>query len=181
MLANLFGDFVRGKDLSHFSHITQQGIFLHRRIDFYIDNHPAVHDLLQILYKPLPKVAGIAIDLYFDHILAQKWNDFHEKELSEFIQEFFESVDLNQDNFSSEFRFVMTKMMEKNWLYQYQFEHGLYKACQGVSHRISFENELKNGLSVFHDNKSEIIKAFEMYMTDAKPYFDNLVLSPAPI
>jgi acyl carrier protein phosphodiesterase len=178
MIANLFGDFVRGKDLSHFDHKIQQGIYLHRSIDSYIDNHPAVHDLLQILYKPLPKVAGVAIDLYFDHLLAKNWKTYHRTELADFIDEFFLSVDLDNADFTAEFRFMMTKMMEKNWLYQYQFEHGLYKACQGVSGRISFENELKNGLNVFQDFNTDIENAFSLYMEDAIPYFQNLTLLP---
>jgi acyl carrier protein phosphodiesterase len=176
MLANLFGDFVRGKDLSNFRPKTQQGIFLHRQIDSYIDNHPAVHDLLQILYEPLPKVAGVAIDLYFDHLLALNWNTHHPEKLEIFIQKFYDSIDLNHPEFSSDFRYMISKMQEKNWLYQYQFEHGLYKACLGVSSRISFENELKNGLSVFHSFKTDIQRAFNLYMTDANVHLNHLEL-----
>ena len=40
MYANLFGDFVKGKDLSMYSPQVQKGILLHRKIDDYIDNHP---------------------------------------------------------------------------------------------------------------------------------------------
>jgi acyl carrier protein phosphodiesterase len=178
MLANLFGDFVRGKDLSYLRHKTQQGVFLHRSIDSYIDNHPAVHDLLQILYKPLPKIAGIAIDLYFDHLLAESWKDFHEEDLADFTQDFYDSADLSHDEFTDHFRLLIAKMGEKNWLYQYQFEHELYKACQGVSRRISFENELVNGLDVFHEFRPEIEKTFDIYMRDAHVYLNNLVLLP---
>lgn len=174
MLANLFGDFVKGKDLSHFRPKTQQGIFLHRHIDSYIDHHPAVHDLLQILYTPLPKVAGIAVDLYFDHLLAQHWKTYHSKDLAQFIDEFYHSVDLSHPEFTPEFKFMMEKMMEKNWLYQYQFEHGLYKASQGVSRRISFPNSLPQAVAVFREKEAAIYQAFETYMQDAKTYLDAL-------
>ena len=178
MLANLFGDFVRGKDLSYLRQKTQQGVFLHRSIDSYIDNHPAVHELLQILYKPLPKIAGVAIDLYFDLLLAERWKDFHEQDLADFTQSFYDCVDLSHNEYTDHFRLVITKMGEKNWLYQYQFENGLYKACQGVSRRISFENQLVNGLDVFHEFRPEIEKAFDLYMKDAHVYLNNLVLLP---
>ncbi len=178
MLSNLFGDFVRGKNLSHLRPSTQRGIYLHRHIDSYIDNHPAVHELLKILYKPLPKVAGIAIDLYFDHILAENWKEHHKINLADFTQGFYGSVDLSHPEFTEKFRFMIQKMIEKNWLYQYQFDYGLYKACNGVSRRISFENELKNGLDVFHEYHDPITKAFDLYMTDAKTYLNELVLLP---
>jgi len=177
MLANLFGDFVKGKDLSHFRVKTQKGIYLHRCIDSYIDNHPAVHDLLQILYPQLPKVAGLAIDLYFDHLLAVNWADFHKEKLESFIQEFYNSVNLDHVEYSDEFKFMIEKMIEKNWIYYYQFEYGLNKACQGVSRRISFQNELINGVEVYNNNRLEIERAFFLYMADAQVYLNAIELT----
>jgi len=176
MAANLLGDFIKGKNLSHLSPVTQKGIFLHRSIDSYIDHHPAVLELLHILYKPMPKIAGIAVDLYFDHLLAKQWASFHEMKLEDFIQQFFKSIDFNNPDFTPEFRFMLTKMIKKNWLYQYQFKYGLYKACQGVSRRISFKNELVNGLVVFEAYETQIETAFHQYMLEANVYFNELDL-----
>jgi acyl carrier protein phosphodiesterase len=176
MAANLLGDFIKGKNLSHLSAVTQKGVFLHRSIDSYIDNHPAVLELLHMLYKPLPKIAGIAVDLYFDHLLAKQWASFHEIKLEDFIQHFFKSIDFNNPDFTPEYRFMLTKLIEKNWLYQYQFKHGLYKACQGVSQRLSFKNELVNGLEVFEKYETHIESAFDQYMLDANVYFKALNL-----
>jgi acyl carrier protein phosphodiesterase len=89
MYANLFGDFVKGKDLSAFSPVVQSGIVLHRSIDFYIDQHPEVRKLMHILYPVLPKVTGIAIDLYFDHCLAKNWKSYHAKSYKDFLDEFY--------------------------------------------------------------------------------------------
>tara|TARA_R110000737_G_scaffold350964_1_gene391681 strand:- start:47171 stop:47704 length:534 start_codon:yes stop_codon:yes gene_type:complete len=176
MAANLLGDFIKGRDLSKYSPITQKGIFLHRSIDSYIDHHPVVIELFHTLYKPLPKIAGIAVDLYFDHLLAKNWKNFHETELEDFIQNFYSSINFKNPDFTPEFIYMLKKMMEKNWLYQYQFKHGLYKACQGVSRRISFANELVNGLEVFEEYESTIETAFEAYMIEAKTHLNNLVL-----
>jgi acyl carrier protein phosphodiesterase len=176
MAANLLGDFIKGKDLSHYSPLTQRGIFLHRSIDSYIDHHPAVIELLHILYKPLPKIAGIAVDLYFDHLLAKNWKTYHEMELEDFIQRFYSSINLNNPDYTPEFIFLLQKMVEKNWLYQYQFKHGLYKASQGVSRRISFKNELVHAVDVFEDYETFIESAFQDYMTEAKIYLNELIL-----
>ncbi|MGJ8661357.1 MAG: ACP phosphodiesterase [Bacteroidota bacterium] len=176
MAANLLGDFIKGKDLSHYSKQTQKGIFLHRSIDTYIDHHPAVIDLLHILYKPLPKIAGIAVDLYFDHLLAKNWSNYHEMKLEDFIQRFYSSLNMNNPDFTPTFKYMLIKMMEKNWLYQYQYKHGLHKACQGVSGRISFENELVHGVEVFEIYEEPIQRAFQLYMEDAKIHLNSLEL-----
>jgi acyl carrier protein phosphodiesterase len=176
MAANLLGDFIKGKDLSHYSHLSQQGIFLHRSIDSYIDHHPAVIELLHILYKPLPKIAGIAVDLYFDHLLAKNWNEYQDSVFEDFLQEFYNSIDFDNPDYPTDFKFMLKKMIEKNWLYQYQFKHGLHKACQGVSARISFKNELIHGVDVFDEYESQIKAAFKIYMQDATIYLNQLVL-----
>jgi acyl carrier protein phosphodiesterase len=77
MQANLFGDFVKGKDYTHLPLKLQEGVTLHRKIDHYIDHHPAVLDLVHLLHDDLPKVAAIAVDIYFDHLLAKNWSKFH--------------------------------------------------------------------------------------------------------
>ena len=61
-------------------------MLLRRRIDYYIDNHPSVK--AANLYQELPKIAGIAIDLYFDHLLAIHWNNYHDKPL-ELLDDFY--------------------------------------------------------------------------------------------
>lgn len=174
MAANLFGDFVKGKDLSAYSAITQKGIVLHRAIDQYIDHHPDVLELMHQLYPILPKVTGIAVDLYFDHLLAKNWAKWHTEPLADYVEQFYHSFNANNPDYSEHFTFLLEKMREKNWLYQYQYPHGLWKACQGVSGRISFKNSLTSGLDVFQSHEKMINDAFEKYMADAIPYFQQL-------
>ena len=94
------------------------------------------------LYEPLPKVAGIAVDLYFDHILAKNGINSTLSLLDEFIDEFYAASMENEEHYSERFKYMIDRMKERNWLYQYQFEYGLMKACKGVSSRISFPNVL---------------------------------------
>jgi acyl carrier protein phosphodiesterase len=175
MYANLHGDFVRGKDFSHLPEKLQEGIRLHRMIDDYIDNHPVVLNLMRKLYEPLPKVAGIAVDLYFDHILAKKWDQFHTQALYEFIDEFYAASMENEEHYSERFKYMIDRMKERNWLYQYQFDYGLMKACQGVSSRISFPNVLNTAHHVFKLYEKEVEKAFFDFMEDAIPHHKEFI------
>ncbi len=167
MLNNLFGDFVKGSDLSEYPTEVITGIKLYRHIDFYIDNHKEVLDLKHLLQKDLPKIAGVAIDLYFDHLLAINWEKFHSINLRTFTEDFYLSFNLNAEIYNERFILVMNKMAEKNWLWQYQNLSGLHKACTGVSHRLSFPNELIHGVDVYRKFESEITSTFYNYMKDA--------------
>lgn len=173
MHANLFGDFVRGRDLSMYPAIIQQGIRLHRTIDSYIDHHPAVIELMHELYPILPKVSGIAVDLFFDHLLAKNWSDFHELPLDQFIDRFYQAPLKDEKYYSAHFLMVLDRMRAKNWLYQYQFSYGLMKASKGVSSRISFNNNLDTAHEVFEKMEDRIESAFRIYMSDAILYFQS--------
>ena len=171
MYANLFGDFVKGKDLERFSDLQKKGIILHRAIDQYIDHHPAVLELMHQLYPHLPKVTGIAVDLFFDHLLAKQWGNYHSSSLNDFLASFY-SVSIQDDlNYTEEYKIFIQQLKRHNWIASYPQFFALEKMSQGVSSRISFKNSLVTAPEVFLQFESQIEQAFEHYMIDAQNYF----------
>lgn len=171
MYANIYGDFIKGSRLSNYPKIVQKGIKLHRTIDYYIDNHSKVLELKKTLSTDLPKISGIAIDLYFDHILAMNWESHSSETLQKFT-ETFHAHDFDVEKFDNpQFLFLMDKMKSDNWLTNYQYHHGLEFACRGLSQRISFSNQLHVAPEIFNDFRTDIEQTFNDFMTDAVPYF----------
>lgn len=171
MYANIYGDFIKGSKLSYYPAIVQKGVKLHRAIDFYIDNHKKVLSLKNKLSTDLPKISGIAIDLYFDHLLAIQWSEFKPEPLENFTKAF-HNHEFDTNNFENKhFLFLIEKMKSDNWLANYQFSHGLDFACKGLSQRISFSNQLYNAPEIFTTFRSEIKATFDDFMTDAIPFF----------
>jgi len=171
MYANLFGDFVKGKDLSSYAHYIQKGIRIHREIDHFIDHHPITIELFHHLYPSLPKVAGIAVDIYFDHLLAKNWSAFSSIPFNDFIADFYKFPIIHSDFPNQKFHAMITTMKKYNWILHYKELDGLDKACQGVSARISFENNLYEGLAVFLKNEERITIAFYAFMEKAIEHF----------
>lgn len=172
MLNNLFGDFVKGRDLSHFPLEIQKGLILHRQIDDFIDHFPLVNELQHELYEELPKISSIAIDLFFDHLLAKNWKDYHSKEINQFLKEFYESINLENEFYTDSFKLMISKMLEMNWISHYSSLDGLNKMCHGVSKRISFDNNLKFGKEVFLKHEKAINQVFRTYMEAAISKFN---------
>lgn len=172
MLNNLFGDFVKGRDLSHFPTEIQNGLILHRKIDDFIDHFPLVNELQHALYSELPKISSVAIDLFFDHLLAKNWQDYHHKEINQFLKEFYESIKLENEHYTDSFKIMISKMLEMNWISHYSSLDGLHKMCQGVSKRISLDNNLKFGKEVFLKHEKAINQVFRTYMEAAISKFN---------
>lgn len=171
MTANLFGDFVKGSDLTAYSPKVQEGIILHRKIDSYIDQSEIVLVLMRKLYASLPKVSSIAVDLFFDHLLAKNWHLFHPVPLNEFLNQYYGEINLSESVYSSNFIAMMEKLIAYDWISHYPTLYGLEKSCQGVSSKISFPNELKNGKTIFLEKEQEITDSFFMFMKEANEYF----------
>jgi acyl carrier protein phosphodiesterase len=174
MYANLFGDHVKGTHLENYPESIRQGIFLHRSIDHYIDHHPAVIELLHSLYTELPKVAGIAVDLYFDHLLAVNWNKYHSEDLESYLERFYTYEPTVWQHFPEDFRTFISQMKKYRWMNYYARFEGLEKSSEGVASRISFPNKLKDAPIVFLKYRERIENSFFTYMQDAIPYFEKL-------
>ncbi|RYM32063.1 DUF479 domain-containing protein [Brumimicrobium glaciale] len=180
MVANLFGDFIKGKDYSFLPKIVQEGVLLHRQIDDYVDHHPTVTELRLHLYNELPKIAGIAIDLYFDHLLAKDWSTYHSKSLDEFVDPFLaytknaKNLKFNNPKYEYPQHFInlLNAISKHNLLKRYVHLDGLAMASEGLSRRISFENNLDMAVVVFQNNEKRIEAAFEVYMKAAKLRFN---------
>ena len=171
MLANLFGDFARGSKHKHLPEVIQQGIKLHRKIDFYIDNHPLVKELKFELMSDLPKVGPIAVDLFFDHLLARNWTQFHSTEYTSFLNEFYEHETDYHSHYPAAFLDFMNKLRTHQWMNHYHTKYGLMKSCEGVAKRISFETKLPTAHLVFNQMETEIESTFHGFMEDAKKEF----------
>ncbi len=172
MVNNLYGDFVKGKKFEQLPDSVQFGVRLHRAIDSYIDHHPVVLNLQRSLYKELPRVASVAVDLFFDHVLAKKWEEYHDTPLADFTAEFY-AFEPKYKDYSPKFQQIRAAMKKYNWLYQYQFLHGLYKACNGVSSRLSFENPLGEGATIYQRHEALVDQAFDLFMQEAIPHFEE--------
>lgn len=169
---NLFGDFHRGKIGDDLPKKIQDGIALHRRIDHFIDHHPRVQLLKNELYEDLPKVAPIAVDVVFDHLLATQWREFHSTDLNQFLSIFFDTTVAFEPHLPLPFHEFLFQMRKHQWLYHYPDELSIEKMANSISKRLSFENKLIDLPTVYRKKKSAFKSAFSEFMVDAKSEFN---------
>lgn len=91
-LGGFLGDFVKGRQTGTRPATIELGIRLHRAIDAYTDQHPAVTACRLALPNDLRRVSGIVTDIAFDHVLAKTWTQYHHQSLQRFDQLTFVSL-----------------------------------------------------------------------------------------
>ncbi len=171
MHANLLGDFVKGKDLSAYSPTQQKGIILHRKIDDFMAKHSAVKVISKTLSPSLPKVAPIALDVYFDHFLALHWMRYHTQQLDDFLAAFYAHPLQSNEYTNLQFQTLIQSMKTHQWMNQYANLYAVDRACSFLATKLSFANQLGQGRTVLEQNYTEVEQAFFAYMLDAKAYF----------
>lgn len=171
MLGNLLGDFVKGNKFNRIDERLHNGILLHRKIDLFIDNHPAVLDLSRHLYPLLPKVSGISIDIIFDHLLAKNWGSFHNQELNLFLGDFFHFAQSKTEYLPSNYMMLLNRLWEKKMLHQYVDIDTIDKIATHIQTRLSFETNLHDTKSVYLTHESLFKEVFYTFMEDAQKTF----------
>jgi len=142
-VGNFIGDFVKGNKWQSYIQPIQQGIIMHRSIDFFTDTNAFVHQSISILKPYLGRYSGIANDIFFDHFLAKNWGDYSNQSLEFFCNETYTLIRENELQIPERSVYVLNYMQQQNWLFNYQFMDGIKTTMHGMARRTKqplFEN-----------------------------------------
>ena len=138
-LGNILGDFVKGR-VERFDHpgATERlkvGIQLHRTIDAFSDRHPAVRRSKQILAPEYGRLSGVIVDVFYDHVLARRWNEFHPQPLGFYTGQVYRTLHDNRHRIPDPMHPFIEAMRRGDWLGAYATERGIERALQGMARR----------------------------------------------
>lgn len=125
LIGNFIGDHVRNHELPQYPVGVQQGVWLHRRIDTFTDNHPAVRECLKLLRASHGKYAGVVWDVLSDALLSHNWDRFHDVSLEVFTARMYAILERNLHHVPEALRKRVPLMIADNWLMQYAREEGI--------------------------------------------------------
>lgn len=149
-LGNFLGDFVKGSDLSSFSAQIQQGIELHRAIDSFTDNHPVTVNLRQRFPSEVRRMAGVIIDVYFDHLLCKHWQNYSSESQNKVLDGFYTELESTKLSVSTRFKRVKQGLIEYRWLAEYIEVDAVIRAYRSIEKRI-------NSKITFADRAADLI------------------------
>lgn len=142
-IGNFIGDFVKGRQLEEYPKEVQDGIRLHREIDFYTDQHPIVMESKDRLRAKYRHYAGVIVDVYYDHFLANHWERFHDQTLPDFVSQSYALMEANAASFPERAQYMLPYMVQNNWLEGYGYVEGIRRALSGMSRRTSFRSRME--------------------------------------
>lgn len=136
IVGNFMADAVKGRDLSGYSPGLQKGIRMHRQIDMFTDAHPLTLVGRQRLRAHCGKYAGVALDIFYDHVIARRWQELAPVPLPAFAHAMYRMLQANADLMPERTRYMLGHMIRHDWLSSYATIPGIARALQGLSSRV---------------------------------------------
>jgi len=168
-VGNFLGDFVKGKQYLQYPEAIARGILLHRSIDDFTDHHPVHLRSKRRLGNRYGHYAGVAIDIFYDHLLAKHWDEYADRPLPDFSQCIYQILKLRADGFPMRARQALEYMSAQDWLLQYRELEGIRRAMSGLSRRTKFESNLEQA-------PLDLTKHFSLFQQDFEVFFPELIL-----
>ena len=115
-------------------------VALHRRIDSYAETHPAFRASRARVSPPRRRVAGIMVDLFYDHFMAVHWERFHPEPLPVFAASLYRLL-AEEPGVPPTFREMLPRMRDDDWLSGYRSSERVAGALDRMAlHRLRRPN-----------------------------------------
>ena len=171
VVGNIISDYIKGKKQYDYPLSIQKGIRLHRAIDTFTDNHPAVKQAKQYLKPAVGLYAGAFIDIAFDHYLALDTLCFNSPEaLAAFSENTYQALEEHQEWFPESFKKIFPYMKQNNWLYNYQFNWGIEKSFANIARRAAYLTSAEECFRLWEENYEAIHKLYKSFFPELKEY-----------
>jgi acyl carrier protein phosphodiesterase len=166
LTGQFIADAVKGRNFERYPDQVARGILLHRHIDHFTDTHPQCLGLRELIRPDLGLYSSVAIDIYFDHMLARTWSDWHPVPLRDFAESCYASLRAAIMHMPERMIITLDYMSRHDWLTHYATRAGIERSLRGLSTRVIGGERLLNAIPVLHRELSAIERSFALFFPD---------------
>lgn len=158
-----------------------RGVALHRAIDAFADREPAFLRSRARISAPRRRWSGVFIDMYYDHLLAVQWADWHDAPLAEFTRQVYAALETHHAALPTDVAPVMRLMASEDWLGSYGSLNGLAAIFGRMSRRIRQPNPLATGTEELLAQREDFAADFAEFMPAARAFVADWLSRAPPI
>jgi acyl carrier protein phosphodiesterase len=174
MLGAVLGDFVKPHSGHQFSAEMEAEIVTHRKIDAFTDSHPIVLEAKALFAGAHRRYAGILLDVFYDHLLANHWERYADVPLEALIQRFYGALARRADVLPPNLARAAPYMIEQDWLGSYRDYAGVDLAVRRISTRLSKGGELmRSALADLESNYAALETGFHGFFPELIAFVDQ--------
>ena len=168
IVGNFIADHVKGNSINKFSAGIKNGIYFHREIDAFTDNHPIFIQSKNRLAGNYRKYAGVIVDMFYDHFLSANWADYSNERLETFTKRMYKIILKRFLILPSKTKRILPFMAKDNWLMAYGTTEGIHRALSGMAKRTPFESGMENAVE-------DLKKDYKIYKGEFQKFFPEVI------
>ena len=173
-VGNFIADAVKGqKALSNYPEQIQSGIRVHREIDSFTDTHPLFKKGTKRLHSNYGKFAGIILDIFYDHILAENWDQYSEDSLENFAQSQYSLITTHWIHLLLRTQYWYHYMYHNNLLVTYAKEAVIELVLQRMDKRLGSISEMGRAIVELRTYKDEYTEEFRTFFQEIQEHLSS--------
>ena len=166
-LGNLLADLVRGADREAMSEDFRRGAACHKAIDAFTDAHPIVHRSRARIDPRLRRFSGVLVDIFYDYLLAQQWDEYCRQPLDVFTSTFYADVRREQLDLPPDAKATLERILQHDLLGQYRrlegVQHSLRRVSAYISQRWGRDYALESGVAELSAHEVDLANDFAAF------------------
>jgi len=173
LLGSLMGDFVKGPldaKLPAYRH----GLILHRKIDSFTDAHAMVRRSRNRISSARRRYAGIMVDMFYDHFLANNWAGYCREPLESFTARVYALLERNSEVLPERLRRIAPQMARQDWLSSYREVESIHIALNRTGDRLKRGNALLGAAHELTANYDGLRDDFRAFFPDVIAFAQRL-------
>jgi acyl carrier protein phosphodiesterase len=175
-LGNLLADLVRGADRAAMSTDFLRGAACHKAIDAFTDAHPLVLRSRERIDRRFRRFSGVLMDVFYDYLLAQSWDDYCPQPLDDFTASFYAEVRGERLVLPPDARATLDRILKHDLLGQYRHvagvEHSLRRVSTYISRRWGRDYELASSTAELLAHEADLAADFAAFFPQLRAHIE---------
>lgn len=180
VVGSFLGDFVRGDRHQDYAPGVARGILLHREIDRFTDTHPVFRQSKRRLVPQQGHYAGVVVDIFYDHLLAQHWTRYADEPLPDLAQRTYATLRVHHDQLPPPAQRVLHYMQTHDWLTNYARPEGMARALMGLQRRARFPNRMAQAAENWPETATLYAQEFHRFFPEIQAHVARYRLRDLP-
>lgn len=170
IVGGVIGDWIKGPLPGPLPADLARGVALHRAIDSHAETHAAFRASRARISPARRRYGGVVVDILYDHLLARRWQELHDRPLAEFCAEVYRLIGTRLDDIPVGAHFALKLMVDEDWLSSYRYIDGIADVLARMARRARQPNPLLNAEQEFLGDPAGYDLDFRNWLVDAQRF-----------
>lgn len=174
-LGNFIGDAVKGNAYQNYPSAIADGIRLHRAIDTFTDRHPAIREAVQSLRPSFGRYSAVLLDIYFDFLLASRFDRFSDIPLKRFTRRFYGTMIRKRRYLPDRIRRFMWHFIGTDRLGRYGTKKGIRESLEIMTGVGRIKISPVTAIEYLDKHESELWAVFEPFFGELQVFCEGYI------